>query len=773
MLNLFFKSHHLIVHLPIAIVIFLLIIHFSKTISPEIKRKLLRHGSMWLMVVFFFLCSTGLGMAYAALELTPIFYLHGCIGVALYFLTSYFYFIGDPRRVFKTWALTFALVLLATITGISSAFDFEYFTPSTAKKFSNEPLNQKVSLVIEKKCIRCHNSVISAGHLNFSGETILIKDIANDPFIISRLQKAISPKSSIHMPYNEGNLSLEEIAVLDNWILSLVGNEKRDRTLYDNVSMAHQNIDIKNFKNLKKNNDNWTFKKFLKPEVPKALFPTNNEIDNFIFSKLSPTETIVEPLTKAALARRYSLVLTGLEPTTIELGMPADKLKNIYLQSKRYGENLGVYYMDLANFADDHGPDGTAKQESLNQKFRAYVIDGLNADAKYFSLLKDHIQPSAAGYKSLLNHIPVKTMMDISLDSAQNTLYSFSLGLEMRCARCHDHPTEPITNEQYYSVVTHFKPEFKINYDLLTRVKGGVLPKPEFLDFYEGTNKNKKFNKVSDLGDWMTDINGGVGYYSARFFVDNMWRFVFGKGLVSTAGKFGATTPEPEHLALLNWLTYDFIEHKTSIRHLIDKMVSSRVFQSQLRSQKTPGSMKNFFHGRLKTTENIRDTILQVAGILDPEHPDWSRSKDTLAGPAGPIRVQPDQLVNLRTVYFLRQRWDSPQKNMFETYLTFPKFMDVLFERPNSLEISSEFLFFEEEFFSRIFAGLNKAFDKKFDHFSDTFVDESYARILSRSATSEEKVRWKEFFDRSKNFEKDRVGMYRILLSSSEFLYIQ
>ena len=231
-------------------------------------------------------------------------------------------------------------------------------------------------------------------------------------------------------------------------------------------------------------------------------------------------------------------------------------------------------------------------------------------------MIRSQIQPSHDKKNdfyapSILNHMADQVLPEISAETAQNVLYTFSLGLEIKCARCHDHPIEPISNENYYEVMMPFLNEFRFPKDLKAlpgRIRTNPpFPPKKFLSIYEGTDSKKPFDSVSDLGDWLSDTQKGVGYYSARVFVDHIWRYIFGKGLVEQAGNFGSTSPEPRYLELLNWLTYDFIEHDTSINYLIHKMLTSATFQSS----------STLYQTRLMNGENIRDNILKISGVLD------------------------------------------------------------------------------------------------------------------------------------------------------------
>ena len=78
-----------------------------------------------------------------------------------------------------------------------------------------------------------------------------------------------------------------------------------------------------------------------------------------------------------------------------------------------------------------------------------------------------------------------------------------------------------------------------------------------------------------ELAQWMTDPHHPL---TARVFVNRLWQWHFGRGLVPTPDNFGTTGEKPTHPALLDWLTLDFIRHGWSIKRLHRQILTSSVY---------------------------------------------------------------------------------------------------------------------------------------------------------------------------------------------------
>ncbi|MFM8286215.1 MAG: DUF1553 domain-containing protein, partial [Planctomycetaceae bacterium] len=138
------------------------------------------------------------------------------------------------------------------------------------------------------------------------------------------------------------------------------------------------------------------------------------------------------------------------------------------------------------------------------------------------------------------------------------------------------------------------------------------------------------------LADWLTRANQPL---LARVFVNRVWGWHFGRGLVSTPSDFGSRGELPSHPELLEWLTARFLESGGSLKALQRLILRSAVYQldsTELAEglARDPGNRWLWRHPRQPLdAESIRDAMLFVSGTLDrspagphpfPPTPTWA-----------------------------------------------------------------------------------------------------------------------------------------------------
>jgi hypothetical protein len=109
----------------------------------------------------------------------------------------------------------------------------------------------------------------------------------------------------------------------------------------------------------------------------------------------------------------------------------------------------------------------------------------------------------------------------------------------------------------------------------------------------------------------------------ARVIVNRAWMHHFGKGLVTSAGDFGALGSKPSHPELLDWLASEFMANGWSLKHLHRMILTSRTWQQSSRRDATRDRIDpdNRLLSRQSVqrleAETLRDALLSVAGKLN------------------------------------------------------------------------------------------------------------------------------------------------------------
>jgi hypothetical protein len=238
----------------------------------------------------------------------------------------------------------------------------------------------------------------------------------------------------------------------------------------------------------------WAFRKPVKPAVPsvRSTAKVRTPIDAFIEQKLEEKKWTLGPeADKRTLVRRAYFDLLGMPPTPEEVNAYlADSKPDAYerlidrlLDSPHYGERWGRLWLDVAGYSDSIG-NSTDEIRTLSWRYRDWVIRALNHDKPYNQFLLEQF----AG-DQLVNYDPERKPKPEDIDRLtatgflrvepdygdQQPIYQVDkyfdalqattetslksvIGIQLACAKCHDHKFDPILQEDYYKLVAVFQP---------------------------------------------------------------------------------------------------------------------------------------------------------------------------------------------------------------------------------------------------------------------------------------------------------------------------
>jgi mono/diheme cytochrome c family protein len=122
------------------------------------------------------------------------------------------------------------------------------------------------------------------------------------------------------------------------------------------------------------------------------------------------------------------------------------------------------------------------------------------------------------------------------------------------------------------------------------------------------------------LANWIVDPKNPL---TARVFVNRVWHYHFGTGIVDTPSDFGLNGGRPTHPELLDWLASEFLAGGWSVKALQRLIVTSATYR-QASEAKAEGMKIDAgdrllwrFPPRRLDAEALRDTMLAVSGKLD------------------------------------------------------------------------------------------------------------------------------------------------------------
>lgn len=222
---------------------------------------------------------------------------------------------------------------------------------------------------------------------------------------------------------------------------------------------------------------------------------------------------------------------------------------------------------------------------------------------------------------------PVAWYREVSDQAAQveDTAQLF-LGLRIQCARCHHHPFEKWSQQDYYGFSAFFsrvgkKKGYIQGQDRIFHNPGTAQaqnPKtkenvpPTGLGSEPPTLDPQDDPRVS-LADWMADKDNPFFAYAL---VNRYWKHFFGRGLVDPEDDMRVTNPA-SNPQLLNALAQDFIASKFDLKHLIRTICTSSTYQLAAEPNDwNRDDKQNFsrYYPKRLNAEVLLDAINQVTG---------------------------------------------------------------------------------------------------------------------------------------------------------------
>jgi hypothetical protein len=322
----------------------------------------------------------------------------------------------------------------------------------------------------------------------------------------------------------------------------------------------------------------------------------NNYIDRHVFAKLKMLSILPSELcTDQEFLRRVYLDACGILPTPQEtrafLDSPAKdkraRLIDQLLDRPEYADFWTLKWSDvlrssrktiqvkgthlLQKWVRDHIANNTPFDEVTRELLTAKGSTFANPPANYFRIARD---PTSL---------------------AETTAQLF-FGIRMQCAKCHNHPFERWTQDDYYSFSAFFA-RVKQKQDRLepgAGNNGAGGAEFIFLD-RQGEVVQPRTNKVMPprLPGVKTPEAGGLkdrrellakmatspdNPFFAKSVVNRIWYHLTGKGIVDPVDDFRDSNPSAND-ELLEALASDFVKHHFDLKHIVRTILNSRTYQ--------------------------------------------------------------------------------------------------------------------------------------------------------------------------------------------------
>ena len=363
-------------------------------------------------------------------------------------------------------------------------------------------------------------------------------------------------------------------------------------------------------------------------EVPTVA--SNNFIDDYVFAKLKTLEVPPSGLADdATFLRRAYLDIIGLIPTSDEARtFLADKdpnkrakLVDQLLERPEYADFWALYWGDHLNNTKqllyNKGPyiftRWLNREFARNTPYNQFVRELLTSSGNMFDAAATSFYP----------------LMKKEQDLAAITSQVF-LGVSIECARCHNHPLEKWTRDDFNGMAAFFS-QVKCKNGAGPRNNERILYVDFKRQFQNPDTKQVYWPKALDgpvlashdevdrreqLADWITSPQNP---FFAKALVNRMWRNFMGRGLVEPVDDFRITNP-PTNAPLLDALAKDFVEHGYDLHQLIRRITASRAYQLSAKPNDANRDDKMAYsrhYSRRLTAEQMLDSIAQATGVTE------------------------------------------------------------------------------------------------------------------------------------------------------------
>ncbi|MFO0788610.1 MAG: DUF1549 domain-containing protein [Pirellulales bacterium] len=370
--------------------------------------------------------------------------------------------------------------------------------------------------------------------------------------------------------------------------------------------------------------------------------PANNRIDELVSAKLKRTKTLPSSeCNDYEFVRRVYLDLTGLPPTPEQVQAFVDDQRAS--QAKR--DELVDRLIGSADYVD-FWTNKWADLLMVNRKFlgvegatalRNWIHGELAANTPYDVFARKILtatgstkdNPAGDYFKTL--RTPEALM--------ENTTHLF-LATRFNCNKCHDHPFERWTQDQYYHLAAYFaqidrakdpaggdvviggtdveagKPLYEVISDAkqgeVKHARTGAVSAPAF-PFECKHDSKESGSRREELAAWITSPDNP---YFAKSYVNRLWGYLTGRGIIEPLDDIRAGNPatNPE---LLDYLTSEFIESGFNARHIVQLICKSRTYQLSVETnQWNADDQINFSHARARRlpAEVLYDAIYRTTG---------------------------------------------------------------------------------------------------------------------------------------------------------------
>ena len=513
----------------------------------------------------------------------------------------------SPRLLVACVALSWGAALAAQQSGIGRPAD-----PAPQAAQRRVDYSRDIKPLLEARCGECHNGTKRKGGLALETYVDILDGGKDGPIVqpghsagSMLLERLTGAGDEDQMPKDEPPLAAAEIALIARWIDEGVretpAGPPAPAPWVAPLTLAH-------------------------PTVPAAAWPDWQSPADRLVADYLRRHGQARPalIDDARFARRVHLDVWGLLPTPEQLQAflddPArDKrarlVRTLLADGDRYAEHWMSFWNDLLRnedgvtyFSEDAG------RQSITPWLFPALRDNLPYDRFVAALIDPAKDDDPQGFVTGVNwRGETSAAVTPWMQAAQNTSQVF-LGVNLKCASCHDSFVNKWKLKDAYGLAAYFSPDDSLQMfrcDLPQDKHTGpgfIFPgfartPPIGLAGRSPRRRGRDLHRPAKLGRL------------PRTLVNRVWQRLMGRGIVGTVDEMDG---EPWSPALLDWLAADFAGHQYDIKHLVETIVTSRAYQmAAVRREGEPPARGYVFRGpevRRLSAEQFADAIGSITG---------------------------------------------------------------------------------------------------------------------------------------------------------------
>ena len=388
-----------------------------------------------------------------------------------------------------------------------------------------------------------------------------------------------------------------------------------------------------------------------------------NFVDTAVFEKLQQLQILPsEVCTDDEFLRRVSLDLTGRLPSAEEasalIADAANPNRRSVVVDRLLDSNEFASFWAL-KWGDVLRSNSKKLKTAGVHKFREWIYESVRSDKALDQFARELLTANGSVFEN-----PPANFWRASrdpLDATETTAQLF-LGVRIQCAKCHNHPFERWTQDNYYGIAAAFarvgrKNSVDADEEVIFTQAGGEVTQPR-------TNKQMKVHLLLKgdvevpadqdrrvvFAQWLTSPENP---FFAKSIVNRIWGHLMGRGIVEPVDDFRDSNP-PSNARLIEELSRQFASNSFSQKWAIRTICNSRTYQLSSRKNgfnKDDEIYCSHANTRLLTAEQLLDGICAVTSV--PEQ-----------FPGVPLGTRACELADPPTDHYFLKVFGQPQREM-------------------------------------------------------------------------------------------------------------